>query len=90
MDGETTYRGTYTPPKNIIPPPPPVVRGIPDAKYLIWSNDHAGWWGPNSYGYTYSRNCAGRYTLEQAFRICADANKYQKDKEVPNECIVPE
>ena len=23
-DGESTHRGTYTPPKNILPPPPPV------------------------------------------------------------------
>ena len=61
-----------------------------ETKYLIWSNDRAGWWWPNSYGYTKSRNCAGRYTLEQALRICADANKYQRDKDVPYECMVPE
>ena len=41
--------------------------------YLIWSNEHMGWWGPNSGGYVKTLDEAGRYTREKALRICRDA-----------------
>ena len=57
--------------------------------YLIWSNEHSAWWMPNSRGYTASRATAGRYSLEEATRICLGANTHQSDRRVPDECIVP-
>ena len=43
-------------------------------KYLIWSNEHNSWWMPNSSGYTQRSEYAGRYTLEEAIKICNGAN----------------
>ena len=57
--------------------------------YLIWSNEHSAWWMPNSRGYTVSRAAAGRYSLEEATRICLGATASQNDCRVPDECIVP-
>jgi len=42
--------------------------------YLIWSNEHAMWWGPDERGYTGVIEAAGRYTREAAERICRDAS----------------
>jgi hypothetical protein len=39
--------------------------------YLIWSNAHAAWWGPNSAGYFTTLALAGRYSREEAIAICA-------------------
>jgi hypothetical protein len=41
--------------------------------YLIWSNEHAGWWKAGGWGYARGLNDAGRFTREQALRICRDA-----------------
>ena len=38
--------------------------------YLIWSNEHRAWWNPNSSGYTTSSSAAGRYTRDEALKIC--------------------
>lgn len=64
--------------------------------YIIWSNEHNGWWRPARCGYTSHRSLAGEYTLEEATKIVQDANKYIKwehmhDDEipVPNEAIIP-
>lgn len=32
-------------------------------EYLIWSNHHKVWWGPNGCGYTSYVDLAGRYEL---------------------------
>ena len=84
MDGESTNRGTYTPPKNIIPPPPK-----PDSFYRIWSVEHGLWWRANENGYTTLRSQAGLYDRATAIRICNDANRFDKDGK-PSECMVPE
>jgi len=42
--------------------------------YLIWSNEHAMWWGPDERGYTGVIEAAGRYTREAAERIRRDAS----------------
>jgi hypothetical protein len=42
-------------------------------EYLIWSNEHRGWWRPDSRGYSPGLREAGRYTREQAMRICREA-----------------
>lgn len=41
--------------------------------YLIWSNEHRGWWGPGSSGYVKSVSAAGRYQREEALAICRQA-----------------
>ncbi len=38
--------------------------------WMIWSNEHGAWWMPEYMGYTHDVRCAGRYTKEQALRIC--------------------
>jgi hypothetical protein len=44
------------------------------AKYLIWSNEHNGWWCPNHCGYTSNIERAGRYDRKEAITICNSAN----------------
>ena len=41
--------------------------------YLIWSNEHGGWWGPGGYGYKKTLAGAGTFTRERAIEICRDA-----------------
>ncbi len=53
-------------------------------KYLIWSFEHGGWWGPNSIGYVAKRSDAGEYTEEDAMAIVAGANII-----TINEALVP-
>jgi hypothetical protein len=48
----------------------------PDAaadEYFIWSNEHRAWWRAGARGYSQGLREAGRYTREQAMRICRDA-----------------
>lgn len=40
-----------------------------NAKFLIWSWEHRGWWRPKSYGYTADWRDAGRYSWDQAAEI---------------------
>jgi hypothetical protein len=44
-----------------------------DDTYLVWSNEHDAWWGPNANGYVRRVEHAGRYTHAQALQICFDA-----------------
>lgn len=55
--------------------------------YIIWSEEHRGWWKPNERGYTPKREEAGHYEFERAQEICMSANINERD--VPNEAIVP-
>lgn len=41
--------------------------------YLIWSNEHRAWWGPDRAGYRKRVAEAGRYSHEQAIQICFEA-----------------
>jgi hypothetical protein len=48
----------------------------PDAaadEYFVWSNEHRAWWRAGARGYSKGLREAGRYTREQAMRICRDA-----------------
>lgn len=38
-------------------------------EYLIWSNQHSAWWGPNKNGYVRVIEAAGRYSKEDAEAI---------------------
>lgn len=41
--------------------------------YLIWSNEHHGWWRPGGWGYGRGLRGAGRFSRENALRICREA-----------------
>jgi len=56
--------------------------------WLIWSNEHRGWWKPRSSGYTNDRDDAGVYTYEEALEIVEGANKYLDRKKPPYEAMV--
>lgn len=55
-------------------------------EFLIWSEEHRGWWAPNERGYVNKREEAGRYSLDEALEIVRGANRMKND--VPNEAIV--
>jgi hypothetical protein len=44
--------------------------------YLVWSEGHGAWWAAGEIGYTRSLLSAGRYTFEEANRICTRANQH--------------
>lgn len=46
-----------------------------EPKYLIWSEEHGGWWRPLTWGYTNSMAAAGRYSEAEAHKIVTEANK---------------
>jgi hypothetical protein len=41
--------------------------------YLIWSNEHEGWWGPGRIGYARRIENAGRYSHAEALDIRTNA-----------------
>lgn len=55
-------------------------------EYLIWSNEHLGWWKPGEWGYTTATHKAGRYSKARAEQIVAKANIVPHDP--PNEIMV--
>lgn len=59
-------------------------------KFLVWSNEHRGWWRANRSGYTGAMPAAGRYSFEEAFAICNQANIVQNHGgQPPMETMVP-
>lgn len=58
--------------------------------YLIWSNEHRAWWGPNNRGYTKALSRAGRYSREEAISTCARARDGWSAEEIPSEVPVLE
>lgn len=56
-------------------------------EWLIWSNEHDAWWGPNHRGYTKDRAEAGRYTYHEACAIVEGANKHRGEM-TPNEAMI--
>lgn len=59
-------------------------------KWLIWSNEHTGWWRPNSSGYTASMKEAGRYDYDEAVDICINARSFGGDRMPPPETMIRE
>jgi hypothetical protein len=41
--------------------------------YLVWSNEHGGWWKAGGWGYSTGLNEAGHFSRDQAIRICRNA-----------------
>lgn len=44
-----------------------------DEVYVVWSNEHASWWGPFHRGYSRRLDGAGHYTRNEALEICRQA-----------------
>lgn len=44
--------------------------------WVVWSEEHGGWWMPDALGYTRYLRDAGRYSEEQAKLIEHTANRY--------------
>ncbi len=58
-------------------------------KWLIWSNEHGGWWKPNELGYTHTHSEAGRYDFARALEIVTRANENLRGEHVANETMCP-
>lgn len=64
---------------------------IPIENYLVWSNEHNAWWGPNHRGYVNRVEHAGRYSKEEALKICQGANySWNIERQMPNELPIAE
>jgi len=44
-----------------------------DDPYLVWSNEHAGWWKAGGWGYDPGFLLAGQFTRAEAIEICQKA-----------------
>lgn len=53
--------------------------------YVVWSNEHRAWWGPNRAGYCTSLDQAGRYSREAALSICDGARGGRQYNDNPSE-----
>lgn len=56
--------------------------------WIIWSNEHGGFWRTNGWGYTQLVESAGVYGRAQAQRICHDGNHWQPPGATPNEVML--
>lgn len=57
--------------------------------YVIWSNEHSAWWGPNRHGYTTVLSGAGYYSRAAAISIARDARGGWRKGENPPEIAIP-
>lgn len=60
-----------------------------EPEYLVWSNEHGAWWGPNSCGYSTSIERAGRYPRSEALKIAKGARNGWSEYGLPDEIAVP-
>jgi hypothetical protein len=65
------------------------IRKLDNRVYLIWSNEHRGWWAPHERGYVARIEEAGRYTRESAREICVRAMPGRRGAEPLREIPVP-
>jgi hypothetical protein len=52
-----------------------------DNSYLIWSNEHKAWWGPQRSGYVARVEDAGCYNYTAALEICFGAMAGRQGRE---------
>ena len=58
--------------------------------FLIWSNEHTGWWRPNAAGYTINVLAAGRYSIDKAAAIQREFIRGRRiGSHAPSEIMVP-
>lgn len=55
------------------------------SEYVVWSNEHSAWWGPDHRGYYSHLSAAGRYSRDEALRICVSARGGRRFNENPSE-----
>jgi hypothetical protein len=67
--------------------PAPELRA--DVTYVVWSNEHKCWWGPNRAGYCSRLDDAGRYTRDEALKICVNARGGRQFNSNPSEVPLP-
>lgn len=60
----------------------------PAPEYVVWSNEHRAWWGPNRAGYCTKLENAGRYDREAALAICDGARGGRQYNDNPSEVPV--
>ncbi len=61
-----------------------------NGQFLIWSNYHRAWWGPDSRGYTKHASQAGIYNQDDAFSIAEESRDgWRADDQEPTELAVP-
>lgn len=61
------------------------------AQYLVWSNEHAAWWGKDRCGYTRIIANAGRYSRAEALSIAGTREGgWHVRKGNPDEIAIPE
>lgn len=53
------------PPEGVLP-----TRVFAPDSYLVWCNEHRGWWAPGGWGYTNALLGAGEWTRELALDLC--------------------
>jgi hypothetical protein len=59
--------------------------------YLVWSNEHAAWWGADRCGYTHIIDRAGRYERSEAMKIAGTRDGgWHVGKGNPDEIAIPE
>jgi hypothetical protein len=63
---------------------PPSTAALDPDVWVVWSYEHAAWWGPNRCGYFADLLCAGTYTEAEAREIEQRANQYRPPAS-PNE-----
>lgn len=59
-------------------------------RYVVWSNEHRAWWGPNRCGYTLSIAKAGRYSREEALSIARGRDGWRLGHSNPDEIAMRE
>jgi hypothetical protein len=71
-DCERVFEAAHEPETPATAQAPVLIRSMPEVgPWLIWSNEHNAWWGPNGNGYTSLVAHAGRYAMDEAVRICS-------------------
>jgi hypothetical protein len=45
-------------------------------RFMVWSNEHCGWWKRSRHGYTTRTDKAGLFSFEEAKVICENANRF--------------
>jgi hypothetical protein len=75
-------------PTRITPTHAPSEGQAGETMWLVWSHEHNAWWRPNSAGYTMHIATAGRYTKQEADRICESRSPRKFADDPPPEVAV--
>jgi len=93
LEAEVYRAMTWPTPTHWRPLPSPPLAGMDQAepRYLVWSNEHKAWWGPEHRGYTRIIANAGRYDRDEALTIAGKrGGGWYLNKGNPDEIAIPE